>query len=157
MQKYQNDIADCRREIILIEEHINKNKFDSFNQFLISYSIIKATGVIEIICKNMLVEKLSEGASSEAKNFFEAKIRDSSYNPSVDMILRLLQDISRAWQNEFDAKTKGQNEKVSLKSLIGLRNDFAHGRSVTATIGRIKEYYRDSITVLTWLHDILNP
>jgi len=154
--RYISMLDDCSRELVLIEEHINGNKFDSFNQFLISYSVVKACGVIEVIYKNIIVEKISIGATEEAKNYFEKNIRDSSSNPSTGNMLRLLQDLNSSWCQEFDSLIKGQNEKGSLSSLVGLRNDFAHGRSVTASIGNVKQYYEDARTVLTWLDNVIN-
>ena len=149
--RYTDALDDCYREIVLIEEHVNLNKFDSFNQFLISYSVIKACGVIEVVYKNLIVDKISVGATQEAKSYIEKYIRDSSSNPSTGNIMRLLQDLNICWCQEFDSKVKGQNEKGSLSSLVGLRNDFAHGKSVTASIGNVRKYFEDSRSILLWL------
>lgn len=153
---YISMLDDCNHELVLIEEHINENKFDSFNQFLISYSVVKACGVIEVIYKNIIVEKISVGATEEAKNYFDKNIRDSSSNPSTGNMLRLLQDLNSSWRQEFESKITGQNEKGSLSSLVGLRNDFAHGRNVTASIGNVKHYYEDARKVLMWLDNIIS-
>lgn len=148
-------LDDCYREILLVESHVSSNTFDSLNPFLIAYSIVKACGVIEVVYKSMVVQIISEGAKAEARNYFEKSIIDSSSNPNTGNILRLLEGINPTWRQAFDNKITGQNEKGSLNSLVNLRNDFAHGRSVTASIGDVKRYFEDARTILTWLDTII--
>ncbi|MEA4895235.1 MAG: HEPN domain-containing protein [Oscillospiraceae bacterium] len=152
---YEGMLTDCYREILLVESHINSNPFDSLNPFLISYSVIKACGIIEVVYKSMIVQKISAGAMVEACNYFEKNIIDSSSNPKTGNILRLLEDINPVWKQSFEDRIHSQNEKGSLNSLVNLRNDFAHGRSVTASIGDVKRYYQDARTILTWLDAII--
>lgn len=135
---------------------LKKNsKFNSLNPFLISYAVIKACGVIEVVYKNLIVDVISVGTTTEGKNYFEKNIRDSSSNPSIGNIQRLLQDLNTSWAQQFENQVKGKEEKGSLSSLVGLRNDFAHVRSVTASIGNVKKYFEDGRSVLTWLESII--
>lgn len=150
-------LDDCYREIELIENHINSSPFDSLNPFLISYSVIKACGVIEVIYKSMVVQIISVGATVEACNYLEKNIIDSSSNPKTGNILRLLEDVNPSWKQSFENQIQGQNEKGSLNSLVNLRNDFAHGRSVTASIRDVKRYYQDAKTILLWLDAAISP
>ncbi len=115
---YTGMLDDCYREIQLVESHISSNPFDSLNSFLISYSVIKACGVIEVIYKSMIVQKISIGATTEAHNYFEKNIIDSSSNPKTGIILKLLEDINPVWKQSFEDRIHGQNEKGSLNSLV---------------------------------------
>ena len=153
--RYINMLDDCYREITVIEAHINGNKFDSLNPFLISYAVVKACGVIEVVYKNLVVDTISVGATSAGKAFFDKNIRDSSSNPSTGNMQRLLQDLNGSWAQQFESQVKGTPEKGSLSSLVQLRNDFAHGRSVTASIGDVKKYFEHGRTILTWLESII--
>ena len=153
--RYIEQLDDCSRELQIIETHINNDKFNSLNPFLISYAVVKACGSIEVVYKNLIVDIVAVGSTTEAKNYLEKNIRDSSSNPTTGNIQRLLQDLNSTWAQQFEAQIKGKDEKGSLTSLVGLRNDFAHGRSVTASIGNIKQYFEDAKTVLTWLESIV--
>lgn len=153
--RYIEQLDDCSRELQIIETHINNDKFNSLNPFLISYAVVKACGSIEVVYKNLIVDIIAVGSTTEAKNYLEKNIRDSSSNPTTGNIQRLLQDLNSTWAQQFEAQTKGKDEKGSLSSLVGLRNDFAHGRSVTASIGNVKQYFEDAKTVLTWLEGIV--
>ena len=149
-------LYDCDQELAKIEARINEDKFDSLNSCLISYAVMKACGVLEVVYKNMIADTVSIGATSEAKNYLDRQIRDNASNPNVGNMLRLLESLSNQWRIRFDDQTKGTIEKGSLGSLVGLRNDFAHGRTVTASIKNVRQYFRDGQTILKWLEDILN-
>jgi len=149
-------LNNCSQEIGIIETHINGDKFNSLNPFLISYAVVKACGVIEVFYKNLVVDIISEGATVEGKNYFEKNIRDSSSNPATGNMLRLLQDLNPTWADQFNTQIHGKQEKGSLTSLVSLRNDFAHGRNVTASIGDVKKYFEDGKTILTWLETIIS-
>ncbi len=153
--RYIEQLDDCSRELQIIETHINNDKFNSLNPFLISYAVVKACGSIEVVYKNLIVDIIAVGSTTEAKNYLEKNIRDSSSNPTTGNIQRLLQDLNSTWAQQFEAQIKGKDEKGSLSSLVSLRNDFAHGRSVTASIGNVKQYFEDAKTVLTWLESIV--
>ena len=153
--RYIEQLDDCSRELQIIETHINNDKFNSLNPFLISYAVVKACGSIEVVYKNLIVDIIAVGSTTEAKNYLEKNIRDSSSNPTTGNIQRLLQDLNSTWAQQFEAQITGKDEKGSLSSLVSLRNDFAHGRSVTASIGNVKQYFEDAKTVLTWLESIV--
>lgn len=77
-------IADTRGELDNIRKWINAgNQFDSKTRYLISYAVIKASGTVEVIFKNMIYNCLSDGANEKAKGYFEKTIIDSSCNPNA--------------------------------------------------------------------------
>ena len=154
--RYVAMLDACAAELTQIETHISNDVFNSLNPFLISYAVVKACGVIEVVYKNCIVDIVSVGATDETKHYLDVNIRDSSSNPSPGNIQRLLQNLNSAWAQQFEDQLKGSEEKGSLSSLVGLRNDFAHGRSVTASIGDVKKYFQDGRTVLSWLENIIN-
>ncbi len=155
-QTYIDLLCDCDREIGVIEHHIDEDKFNSLNSYLISYAVVKTCGIIETIYKNLVADTISPGASEEVQNYLRRGIRDSSSNPTVGNIMQLLQNLNQVWKQQFEDKTKGTEEKGSLSSLVDLRNSFAHGRSITASIGDVKRYFEDGKTILTWLEEIIS-
>lgn len=155
-QTYIDLLCDCDREIEAIEHHIDNDKFNSLNPYLVSYAVIKTSGTIETVYKNLVADMISSGASEEVQNYLKRGIRDSSSNPTVGNIIQLLQSLNQTWRQEFEDKTKGTEEKGSLSSLVDLRNSFAHGRSITASIGNVKRYFEDGKTILTWLEEIIS-
>lgn len=151
-------LDDCADELQKIKKRIDKDQFDDMVMFLQRYAIIKACGTIEAVVKNMIADHVDARTNPEIQNYISVKVRDNSTNPSTGNISVLLGDFSsKIWKANFDAKVlQHGNEKVSLNSLVQLRNDFAHGRSPNTTINTIIQYYNDSRTIISLVEETLN-
>ena len=57
----------------------------------------------------------------------------------------------------INEKDKSSSEKIKLKSLVTLRNDFAHGSPITATISEVIDYFDSGRTILEWIDEIMYP
>ena len=134
---------------------IEKDKFDSNIKFLVSYSIIKTCGSIEIIFKNMIHEYLSKGCIEHTAKYLERSIIDSSMNPNTNKIKDLICQFDGHLGEEFENKVKEGNLKSDLNSLVRLRNTVAHGRDVTVGISTVEQYYKSGIRVLIILEELL--
>lgn len=153
---YERELNDCKIELGKIEHWINRNKLDSNVKYLVAYSVIKATASIEVIFKKMVFEYLAQGVIEDTKKYLSNMIIESSCNPGPGNIGRILEQINGQLKREFDETLKGTQQKGDLTSLVNLRNDFAHGRDVTATINTVVRYFDSGKWVLTVLDDILN-
>ena len=60
--KYIQELRDCEVEIMHIQQWIKKNVLDSNVRYLTSYAVIKACGTIEYVLKQMIFDRLSDGA-----------------------------------------------------------------------------------------------
>ena len=151
-------LNDCDDELKKIKERIDKNQFDDMVMFLQRYAIIKACGTIEFVTKNMIADYVDAGAIAEVQNYISVKVRDSSTNPSTGNISNLLGEFSsKVWKVNFDKKIKVHGaEKVSLNSLVQLRNDFAHGKGPNTTINTIIYYFNDSRNIIKLVEETLN-
>jgi len=153
--EFETTLNDCRVELDTIKTAISADRFATTNRFLISYAVIKASGTIESVCKNMIFEKISGGASEEAKEFLRRGIVEASFNPSVGKIKMLLDKTNSAWATEFDNRTKASSDKSNLTSLVTLRNSFAHGDAITATIENVITYFDSGRRIIETVDDIL--
>ena len=148
--EYTELINDTMRELESIRSWINegKNKFDSKTRYLISYSVIRASGSVEVIYKGTIFDYLTEDAKNQTKVYLEKNILDSSSNPSTGNMSNMLQNISSDWKQEFDIQTKNSGCKDKLNSLVQLRNDFVHGDNITASIDTVIMYFNSAIEIL---------
>lgn len=148
-------IADTRGELDNIRKWINAgNQFDSKTRYLISYAVIKASGTVEVIFKNMIYNCLSDGANEKAKGYFEKTIIDSSCNPNAGNMSNMLQNISSEGKTLFDQQVKQSGEKDKLNSLVQLRNDFAHGDSISVSIDTVIKYFDSAVKILNILDNV---
>ena len=148
-------LRDCQIEIDNIQRWITNNNLDSNVRYLTSYSVIKACGTIEYILKQIIYDHLSQGANEEAKTYFSKSIIEASFNPSPGQIYRILEKINGTWRRDFENVIKGTNQKGQLKSLVDLRNSFAHGSMITASINDIKNYYSAGVWILDKLDEVM--
>ena len=157
-RKYTEMLDDTERELKEIRKWINKdrNKFDSKTRYLISYSVIKASGTIEVVFKHLIFDYLVVGAKEETKTYLENMIVESSCNPNTGNMSNMLQSISAERRKEFDDQVKESGYKDKINSLIQLRNDFAHGDSINVSIDTVITYFKSAIEVLKILDLVVN-
>ena len=152
-------ISDCKLELNNIREWINKNNLHSNVRYLVAYSVVKASGTIEIVFKSMVYDLLAENASLETKSYLTRMIIDSSCNPSTGNIGKILEQINVDKKKAFDINIKeapeGMEQKANLNSLVSLRNDIAHGRSIGSTINTVTKYFDSGVEVLNILDAVL--
>lgn len=153
--RYIPDLRDCSIELRAIQKWIGRNRFDSNVKYLIAYSVIKASGTIERVLKSMLFDYISRGANPEAINYFTKHITDASFNPSPGKIEKILESFNTTWASSFKLATSGKQQKTNLKSLIELRNSFAHGSSITSSIEDVLRYYIAGIWILNEVSKII--
>lgn len=156
--EYKQKLDDVLSELEIIREWINKdrNKFDVKTKYLISYAVVKASGSIETVFKQIIFDFLVFNARQETSKYLEKMILDSSSNPKTGNMSNMLQNISSEKRNIFDQKVKESDKKDKLNSLVQLRNDFAHGGNINISIDTIITYYDAGRSILDILDDTIN-
>ena len=156
--EYKQKLDDVLSELEIIREWINKdrNKFDVKTKYLISYAVVKASGTIETVFKQIIFDFLVFNARQETSKYLEKMILDSSSNPKTGNMSNILQNISSEKRNIFDQKVKESDKKDKLNSLVQLRNDLAHGGNINISIDTIITYYDAGRSILDILDDTIN-
>lgn len=151
-------LEETEKELEEIEQWINsdRNKFESKTRYLISYAVIKASGTVEVVFKNIIYDFLSENVKEETAYYIEKMILDSSCNPNVGNMSKILQNISPAFKKQFDEKVKRSEMKDKINSLVQLRNDFAHGKSLTVSIETVITYFESAKNIILILDEVVN-
>lgn len=148
-------IDDTKGELESIRKWINdQNQFDSKTRYLISYAVVKASGTVEVIFKNIIYNYLIVGANEKTKGYLEKAIIDSSCNPNTGNMSNMLQNISSEWKTLFDEQVRQSGEKDKLNSLVQLRNDFAHGDSISVSIDAVIKYFDSAVKILNILDNV---
>lgn len=68
---------------------------------------------------------------------------------------KLLEKINSLWKVNFESEIGGTNQKGQLKSLVDLRNSFAHGSTITASINDVIAYYNAGVWILEKLDGVM--
>lgn len=152
---YRQTLRDCEVELNSIQQWIHSNRLDSNVRFLTSYSVIKACGTVEYVFKQIVYDYMSSGANEEAKTYLNKSIIEASFNPSTGQMYRILEKINSDWRVGFENLIKGSSQMGQLNSLVKLRNSFAHGSAITASINDVKNYYNAGIWILEKLCEVM--
>lgn len=155
--EYTNILLDTELELQGIKNWIDldRNMFDSKTRYLISYSVIKASGTIEVVFKKIIFDFLVEGSREETNAYLEKMILDSSCNPNTGNMSNMLQSISAEWKAQFDIRVKDSGKKDKINSLVQLRNDFAHGDNIRVSIDTVITYFNAAKDILYILDDVV--
>lgn len=154
---YIDLLKNTDRELQEIRKWINadKNRFDSKTKFLVSYGVIKASGSIEVVFKQIIYDYLTMGVGSKTATYIEKMILDSSCNPNAGNMSNMLQNISSEWKKQFDEQVKESGKKAEINSLVQLRNDFAHGDNITVSIDTVIGYFDAAKEILNILDSVV--
>ena len=147
-------IQDCQSELTHIKNFISKDPLGSMVRYLVSYSVIKSCGTIEIVFKDIIYNHLIKNANQEAIAYFSKNVKESSSNPKIDNICSLLKQINVNWNTSFKSKAT-DIDKQSLNSLVELRNQLAHGNSITSSIDDVITYFTCGCNILQVLDSIV--
>lgn len=149
-------LDDCDLEIKNIKTWIDNNKFDSNVKFLVAYAVIKTSGSIELVFKSMINTFLSQNCIDETKVFLAKNIIESSANPSPGIIEKYLEQFDGKRKVRFSDLLDGSQDKGNLKSLVSLRNDIAHGRTINSSINVVESYFESGKKILETLEEVIN-
>lgn len=153
--QYQQKIDDCNNELSAIKKWISKNPIDANIKYLVSYSVVKASGTIELVFKQMIFDYLSINANNRASKFIEKHVIDSSCNPSTGSITKIVEQFDGHLAASFTSQVQGTRAKGDLNSLVELRNDIAHGRTNNPTIISVIRYFKSGVQILNILYTLL--
>ena len=127
--------------------------------YLTKYSIIKACGTVEQAFKTLIADFCDRRSKPQVKRFVQVKVRDASSNPTYGKMCQYLKDFDVDWHARFTQRLDSDADKTqllaSLESLVGMRNDFAHGGNPSATIGDVVDYFRHSRQILEHMDAVI--
>ncbi len=153
-------LKDCKDELDIINNFINRDKFNSKNPYLVKYCVIKVSGSIETAFKTIIADAFDFNASEKVKNFVEKEIRESSKNPSYGNICTVLKKIDNNWNEQFKnsvniVKARDSALLSSLESLNEARNSFAHGKNTTVSIEGVILYFAKASKIIEILDSVV--
>lgn len=85
----------------------------------------------------------------------ETHIIEASSNPSFGNMKKFLEEFNGVKANSFDQRLAGSDLKGQFGSLVTLRNDVAHGRSINVSINTIYTYWQAGLAVLNVFDEVL--
>ena len=122
--------------------------------YIKKYAVIRATGSIESGFKQIIADRVDRDSHTQLKNFVARKIRNSSFNPRLEMIQGMLTEFDEEWRARFDEKIALADQPIlkgALTDLVKARNSFAHGGAAELPIDKTIQCFEHACTVLVLL------
>lgn len=127
--------------------------------YIKKYALIRATGSIEVSFKQIIADKVDEHSHLQVQNFIKRKIRDSSTNPKLEAIERMLNEFDERWFSKFTellALKEKPKLKEALTKLVSARNEFAHGGNPDIDIAHTIENFKAGTEVIKTLDEAIH-
>lgn len=159
-QNAQNSIDSCIEELQRIDTLIENllGHTSPIIPYLTKYSIVRACGTIEY-CFKTIIADLHTG-SPQVMNYIDNTIRSSSLNPSISNICSTLNKFDKNWKASFTKKIglheHPQKLRDSIESLNNARNSFAHGGTPMSSFENVRDYFNDTVLIITMLDEVVN-
>ena len=78
-------------------------------------------------------------------------------NPRADEIIKLVSRFDSKWAQELEILLSEDERRTRVNSLLGIRNDIAHGKSQGVSKRQALEYYDLVVEIIDWVLDRFEP
>ena len=110
------------------------------------YLCVLTSGFVENALRMILQDYVNKHANQPVINFVETRIEGIT-NLKEDKIVQLLGSFNPHWRERF-LHMRTPEQKDAIDSVVANRHLIAHGRSVSVTLARMKEYYGQVVKVI---------
>jgi len=119
------------------------------------YLCILVSGYLEKAIAELVLELSRHNAAPSVQRFVEYHTRHLT-NVNATRLIQLLGTFDPDWGKNLDQYIADER-KAALDSVVGLRNQIAHGESVGVTFARVKSYYERIQAVIDRVADLCAP
>lgn len=99
----------------------------------------------------------AERYASTISQTFAASHLARSFNPSSESVVKFVKRFSTKWGSELTALLEADERGQRLNSLVGLRNDIAHGKNQGVSLNQARGYLVVVDEVVEWIACRLEP
>jgi hypothetical protein len=120
------------------------------------YLCVRVSGFLE---QSLLAasRSLCEARSSRESLKFSLSWLERAPNPRADEIIRLVNRFDANWSQELRTLLSEDERQTRINSLLGIRNDIAHGKNQGVSKTQAWEYYQLAVEVVDWILDRFEP
>ena len=118
------------------------------------YLCVMAAGFLENSLQEIYSDFVWKSSSPYVARYVDARLR-RIYNPNAQRFVDTAGNFDRAWGQqleEFLAESSAVR-KNAIDSIMGNRNQIAHGGTSQISVSRVREYLEHSVEVLEFIED----
>jgi hypothetical protein len=135
------------------------NQLDSSSEIsgdMNRYLCVRVSGFLEqslLAAARSLCEKRSSGEALR----FSLSWLERAPNPRADEIIKLVSRFDSKWAQELEILLSEDERRTRVNSLLGIRNDIAHGKNQGVSKRQALEYYNLVVEIIDWVLDRFEP
>lgn len=120
------------------------------------YMCVRVSGFLE---QSLLAaaRSLCEARSSREALRFSLSWLERAPNPRSDEIVKLVNRFDSAWSQQLRDLLSEDERQTRVNSLLGIRNDIAHGKNQGVSKTQVWEYYQLAVELVDWVLDRFEP
>ena len=119
-----------------------RNLSEEGQSWLAQLMTVWASGYLEATCRDVLRTYAERHAHSSVAGFVSRNL-DRFSSPKMENILTLVRSFDKNRAGELEEFAEG-SVKESVNSIVGLRNQIAHGRPTNVSVALISRYFEDA-------------
>ncbi|TSC55197.1 MAG: hypothetical protein LiPW30_663 [Parcubacteria group bacterium LiPW_30] len=129
------------------------NISDLEKSYLAKFLVVFICGIYEEIIENVIYERIDKLKNVEVSTYIKKTVSGTFQNPNMEKIKDLLGKFNPGWKSEI-SKLPIESQ-TAIDNIITQKNSLAHGNDVNVTLKDIKRYYKDSLSVINKIDDML--
>ena len=120
------------------------------------YLCVRVSGFLE---QSLLAasRSLCEARSSRESLRFSLSWLERAPNPRADEIIKLVNRFDANWSQDLRLLLSEDERQTRVNSLLGIRNDIAHGKNQGVSKTQAWEYYQLAVEIVDWILDRFEP
>ena len=125
--------------------------------WLVQIIVIWMSGYLEVVCRNVLRNYITSRAHEDIVNYVNDDL-DKFTNPKLSKIYLLFCRFNNVKADVLKKFIEDNEEiKNSIDSVVNLRNQVAHGRDITTTLGQVRPYFEDIKKFARKIEEVFPP
>ncbi len=135
-----------------LSTHSDRSDDPEIQSDVARYLCVLISGYFERSVVDMIISYTRKNASSEITSYVDHGLKRWA-NPNLERVTQLFCTVNKEWKESIKNKLSGEYA-TSINSVASLRNNIAHGESVSLGLVQIKEHYQRIVTVIDYLAQI---
>lgn len=123
---------------------------------LAKFACMRLTGFLEQALVSLGRHCAVEMSGGQAQSFLMSHL-ERTFNPNPDAVLKFIGRFDSNWRSEVEELLKEEERGQTLSSLVGIRNQIAHGISQGVSIERLRDYRKAVDYTVDFLLDRFAP
>lgn len=116
---------------------------------------VLVSGFVERSVAEIILAYAQDKTAAPLRSFLDVSLKRLS-NVDDERLLRIVGSLDAGWGSQLE-KYLVDERKAALNSIVGLRNDIAHGGGASVSLTRVKQYWVAVQEVIEKVEEILLP